>query len=92
MTIKIYGLSSLMTLLLVLIYSSEFEKEIYLILHQKLMINSEMKSIFEKLNEAIITKTNENIAFCNNIGINILNEIYDYEGNLNFKGVLGNGK
>ena len=55
-------------------------------------MNSEMKSIFENLNEAIITKTNENIAFCNNIGINILNEIQDYEGNLNFKGVLGDGK
>ncbi len=29
-----------------------------MILHEKLMMNSEMKSIFENLNEAIITKTN----------------------------------
>jgi len=47
------------------------------------MMNSEMKSIFENLNEAIITKTNENIAFCNKIGIKILNEIQSYDGNLN---------
>ncbi len=55
-------------------------------------MNSEMKSIFENLNEAIITKTNENIAFCNNIGINILNEIQNFEGNENCKEVLGDGK
>jgi|LakMenEpi03Aug12_release.lakeMendotaPanAssembly.Ray.scaffolds.fasta_scaffold5367230_2 hypothetical protein len=47
------------------------------------MMNSEMKSIFENLNEAIITKTNEKIAFCNNHGIKILNEIHNYAGNLN---------
>ena len=51
------------------------------------MMNSEMKSIFENLNEAIITKTNENIAFCNNIGIKILNEIQNYDGNLNIREV-----
>ena len=51
------------------------------------MMNSEMKSIFENLNEAIITKTNENIAFCNNIGIKILNEIQIYDGNLNIREV-----
>lgn len=51
------------------------------------MMNSEMKSIFENLNEAIITKTNENIAFCNNFGIKILNEIQNYVESVNGKGV-----
>jgi hypothetical protein len=53
------------------------------------MMNSEMKSIFENLNEAIITKTNEKIAFCNNHGIKILNEINNYDRNLNKREFIG---
>jgi hypothetical protein len=48
---------------------------------EKHVIEKNLKKIIDNLEEAIITKTNNGIGFCNVLGFKILDDIFRHETN-----------
>ena len=65
----------------IMFVSIHFKYEMTKAYFEKHVIEKNLKNIIDNLEEAIITKTQNGIGFCNILGFKILDEIYRHETN-----------